>query len=181
MPWTGILAVFSLLALQLAITGVSLYAYNRIRSQQDSQGQQREAWSAELKLAVTNADSARRTAEQIETEHFKKLRALFEVQSGELASANARILALERELKVCQTKLASEERINRRDEKRRRDLEESAAPPAAKETAGLPTGAGAPGVDELLHANGIPLFAPQPAAPAAPANTFGKVAKARGG
>lgn len=175
MPWTAILAIFSLVALQLAFVGASLYAYSRIRSQQDSQGQQREAWSAELKLAVTNADSARRTAEQIETEHFKKLRALFEVQAGELSSANARILALERELKVCQTKLASEERINRRDEARKRKREEAEDPSTDAEVPIAPAG----DVDSLLRSLGTKLSGQPTAAPAASTRPpgFGQVAR----
>lgn len=177
MPWTGVFAVGALLFVQGAFVAACLYAYTRIRSQQDSQGQQRETWTAQLNLAVTTADSARRTAETIEVDHFKKLRALFEVQGGELADAKARILSLERELKVCQMKLASEERINRRDETRRakREAEEAQVP------TGEPTGAGASGVDALLREHGIPLAPQQPAAPAARPSTFGKIAKPIGG
>ena len=132
---------------------------------------------AQLSLAVTNADSAKRMAETIEVDHFRKLRALYEVQGGELAEAKARITSLEKELKVCQMKLASEERINRRDESRRQKREAD----EAGETAGEPTGAGASGVDALLREHGIPL-APQPtAAPAAAPSHFGRAAKNRGG
>lgn len=173
MPWTALFAVMALLGLQLAIAAVSLYAYNRIRSQQDSAGQQREAWSAQLTLAMTNADSARRTAETIEVEHFKRLRALYEIQGGELAEAKARISSLEQALKVCQTKLASEERINRRDEQRKRKAEE-----AEKE----PEGEAEPGqidLDDLLRQRGVPLAPQHPAAPAAPGRPagFGQMAR----
>ncbi len=176
MHWTAVLAVVCIFGVQGAFVAASLYAYNRIRAQQDSQGQQREAWTAKLELAVTNADSAKRTAETIEVEHFRKLRALYEVQGAELAAAGARITSLERELKVCQMKLASEERINRRDESRRQKREAEGAP----QPAGEPTEAGASGVDALLKAHGIPLAPMQPAAPAAP-STFGMTAKMRGG
>lgn len=177
MPWTGVFAVFSLLFVQGAFVAACLYAYTRIRSQQDTQGQQREAWTAQLSLAVTNADSAKRMVETMEVEHFRRLRSLYEVQAGELAEAKARITSLEKELKVCQMKLASEERINRRDESRR--LKREADDESAKEPAGIPTGAGAQGVDELLHAQGIPLFAQPPAAPVAMPGDFGRVAKGR--
>lgn len=176
MPWTAILGLVAFFGVQLAFVGASLYAYNRMRSQQDTQGQQREAWTAKLELAVTTADTAKRLAESIEVDHFKKLRALYEVQGAELAEAKARILSLERELKVCQMKLASEERINRRDESRRQKEE---AAHAAKEPAGVPTAAGAAGVDDLLHGHGIPLFPQTNGAPAQVPSTFGKTAKGR--
>lgn len=175
MPWTAVFAVLALLGLQLVIAGVSLYAYNRIRSQQDSAGQQRETWSAQLTLAMTNADSAKRLAETIEVEHFKKLRALYEVQAAELAEAKGKIAHLEQALKVCQTKLASEERINRRDEARKR----KAAEPAEEEEG--ETEPGHVGLDALLRQQGIPLAPQQPAAPAAtgrPAG-FGQAAKVK--
>ena len=173
MPWTALFAVMALLGLQLAIAAVSLYAYNRIRSQQDSQGQQREAWSAQLSLAVTNADSAKRLAETIEVEHFKRLRSLYEVQAGELAEAKARIVSLEQALKVCQMKLASEERIRNRDEQRKRK---------ASEPEDEPGGEADPGqldLDDLLKQRGVPLAPQQPAAPAAPGRPpgFGQVAR----
>lgn len=178
MPWTAVFAVMALLAVELAIAAGCLYAYNRIRSQQDSAGHQREAWQAELRLAVSTADTAKRLAEGIEVEHFKKLRALYEVQAAELSEAKARIVSLERELKVCQMKLASEERINRRDEKRRQKDEASDPEP---ETAGVPVAPGGD-VDSLLRQFGHPLNgAPPPAAPAARPAGFGRPAKPRGG
>lgn len=177
MPWTAVFAVMALLGLQLAISAGCLYAYNRIRSQQDSAGQQREAWQAELRLAVSTADTAKRLAETIELEHFKKLRALYELQAAELAEARARITSLEKELKVCQMKLASEERINRRDEKRRAKDD---APEPEPETAGVPAAPGGD-LDSLLRQFGTPLNGASPAAPAAPPRTFGQSARPRGG
>lgn len=177
MPWTGVLAVGALLFVQGAFVAACLYAYTRIRSQQDTQGQQRETWSAQLNLAVTTADTAKRMAETIEVEHFRRLRSLYEVQAGELAEAKARITSLEKELKVCQMKLASEERINRRDDMRQRKKEAAEAPASA----GEPTGSGDPGVDALLRERGIPLAPQSPAAPAALPSTFGRTAKAKGG
>lgn len=175
MPWAAIFAVVALLGFQLAVVAASLYAYNRIRSQQDSQGQQREAWSAKLELAVTNADSAKRMVEQVEVDHFKKLRGLYDVQAAELAEAKARITSLERELKVCQMKLASEERINRRDEKRRQKEEAGDVLPEA----GGPAGAGTPDVDGLLHQFGHRLNGDS-LVPAARPSTFGKMPKPKG-
>lgn len=177
MPWTGIIAIFSLLAVQGAFVAACLYAYNRIRSQQDSQGQERIQWGFKVEAAVSQADSAMKKAEAIETAHFGKLRALFEAQSVELADARARITSLEKELKVCQMKLASEERINRRDEKRRAKDD---APDPEPETAGVPIAPGGD-LDSLLRQFGTPLNGAQPAAPAARPSTFGKSAKPLGG
>jgi hypothetical protein len=175
MHWTAILGLVAFFGLQGAFVAASLYAYNRIRSQQDTQGQQREAWSAQLSLAVTNADSAKRMAETIEVEHFRRLRSLFEVQAGELSEAKARIVSLEKELKVCQMKLASEERISRREEARKRKAEETEEVP---EDAEVPTAPGGD-VDSLLRKLGTRLGPQQPAAPAAPTKPpgFGPVAR----
>jgi hypothetical protein len=178
MPWTAVFAVVSLLGVQLAIVAGCLYAYNRIRSQQDSTGHQREAWQAELRLAVSTADTAKRLAETIEVEHFKKLRALYEVQAAELSEARARIVSLEKELKVCQMKLASEERINRRNEKRQ--AKEDPPEPGEEETAGVPAAPGGD-LDSLLRQFGQPLNGAPPAAPAAKPSTFGKTARHLGG
>lgn len=176
MPWTAILAVFSLLAVQGAFVAACLYAYNRIRSLQDSQGQEKTQWGLQVQGAVAQADSALKKASEIETAHFGKLRALFEAQAVEVSDARARITSLEKELKVCQMKLASEERINRRDEKRRqREEEEEPAQPA-----GVPAAPGGD-LDSLLRQFGTPMTAVQPAAPAAPAAGFGQTAKPRGG
>lgn len=172
MPWTAILAIFALLFVQAGFVAACLYAYTRIRSQQDSQGLQRETWTAQLNLAVTNADSAKRMAETIEVDHFRRLRSLFEVQSGELSEAKARITSLEKELKVCQMKLASEERINRRDEARRRKEE----PDPGQEETGVPAAPGG-NLDSLLRKFGTPLNGEQSPAPAAASSTFGKVAR----
>lgn len=168
MPWTAIFAVVALLVVEVAVAAACLYAYTRIRSQQDSTGQERIAWGVKLEAAVTQADSARRLVETIEVEHYKRLRALVESQAAELSDARARIISLERELKVCQTKLASEERIARRDEQRR----------AERQTPEVPAAAGKPGdVDSLVREGlAIPLGQQQPA-PAAPRSTFGRVVR----
>lgn len=173
MHWTAILGLVAFFGLQAAFVGATLYAYNRIRSQQDSQGQERVQWSVQVNAAMSQADSAMKKAESIETAHFGRLRALFEAQSVELADARARITSLEKELKVCQMKLASEERISRRDEKRRAKEEAQEDEPEGAVVPGAPAG----DVDSLLRSLGTKLNGQPPAAPAAPTRPpgFGQV------
>lgn len=173
MPWTAVLAILALLSVQVAFVGACLYAYSRIRTQQDQAGQQYGTWGARLELAVSTADTARKAVEQIELEHFRKLRARFEEQESELARMRVA-------LKICETKLASEERMGRRDDARRRKEEEAEVPPAPPANAGVPAAPGGD-VDSLLRQFGVPLNGAPPAAPAAPAGGFGRVAKSRGG
>lgn len=173
MHWTAILGLVAFFGLQMAFVGATLYAYNRIRAQQDSQGQEKLQWSVQVNAAVSQADSAMKKAESIETAHFGKLRALFEAQAVELSDARARITSLEKELKVCQMKLASEERINRREEKRRSKEEPPDEEAHGAEVPGAPAG----DVDSLLRSLGTKLNGQPPAAPAAPTRPpgFGQV------
>lgn len=168
MPWTAVFAVVSMLAVQLGIAAACLYAYTRLRHHQDSTGQDRIAWGVKVEAAVNQADSARKLVENIEVEHYKRLRSLVEALNAELVDARARIVALERELKVCQTKLASEERISRRDAQRR---EKMATPE-------MPAEPDASDVDTLVR-NGVAIpLAPQAPAPAGRReSTFGRIAR----
>jgi len=177
MPWTALFAVIALLGLQLVIAGASLYAYNRIRGKEDSAGQQREAWSAELKLAVSNADSARRMAETIEVSHYKALRALFDAQSLDFADMRARFKQMEMELATCRAKLSSEERMTRRAVAKKLASEEAAGQ-ADDDDDTLPPGLPANPTMADLKKLGIAVPMSPTSAPAQqPASTFGKVAR----
>ena len=174
MPWTAFFAVAALLVTQLVIAGLSLYAYNRIRGKEDTQGLKMDNWAARLELAVTTADSAKRQAEDIEVEHFRKLRALFNEQEIEIGRLGGKVKSLETELSLCNKKLATAARYDRRD--------------AAKEKAGEAGGEPDPVVPQSLPANptmadlikaglAVPM-SPVSAPPQQPAaNTFGKVAR----
>lgn len=168
MNWTAFLAIAALLCVQMGFVGACLYAYTRIRSQQDTSGQERMNWGIEVRAAVTQADSAMKRADAIETQHFRSLRALVEGYSAELSDARARIVSLEKELKVCQMKLASEDRISRREEARR----------ANRNGTDVPTAPDAAGVDSLADLPGvIPLRVqhPDPAGAAPVRSNFGRV------
>lgn len=89
-----ILAVVSLVMVQMAIAAACLYAYTRIRTQGDAAGKDLQGWSARLEIAATNADLARKTAETIEVEHFKKLRAQLEGESLALGKCRAEVAEL---------------------------------------------------------------------------------------
>jgi hypothetical protein len=177
MPWTAIFAVVALLGLQLAIAAASLYAYNRIRGKEDIAGQQREAWSAKLELAVSNADSARRQVETIEVSHYKALSALFQQQSLELSEMRSKLKQMEMELATCRAKLASEERMTRRAVAKSKaaaapDGEEDPADPT------LPTGLPANPTIEDLRKLGLAVpMSPVNQAPAQQPASFGKVAR----
>lgn len=168
MNWTAFAAISTLLFVQAGFVGACLYAYNRIRSQQDSAGQEKLNWGVKIEAAFTQADTARKVAESMEVTHFKALRNLVEGYAAELSDARARIVSVEKELKVCQMKLASEERISRRDEARaakRNGVEV----PAAPEPADVDSPASLPGA--------IPLRVHQaePAATAPARSNFGRV------
>lgn len=177
MPWTAFFAVAALLVTQLVIAGLSLYAYNRIRSKEDSAGLQMGNWAAKLELAVTTADSAKRQAEDIEVEHFRKLRALFNEQEVEIGRLNGKVKALEVELQSCTKKLATAARYDRRDSAK--------AAKAAQEGDDDDQGEGPiPGLPknptmEDLRKAGLPVLPMSPMqAPAQPApSSFGKVAR----
>lgn len=177
MPWTAIFAVVALLGLQLAIAAASLYAYNRIRGKEDIAGQQREAWSAKLELAVSNADSARRQVETIEVSHYKALSALFQQQSLELSEVRSKLKQMEMELATCRAKLASEERMTRRA------VAKGKASAADEDDDGkvdppLPPGLPATPTMADLKKLGIAVpMSPVSQVPAQPAPSFGKVAR----
>lgn len=159
MNWTAFAAISALLFVQAAFAAACLYAYNRIRSQQDSAGQERMSWGIEVKAAVTQADTARKMAEAIETQHFRSLRALVEGYAAELSDARARIVSLEKELKVCQMKLASEDRISRREEARQAKRN-GAEVPAAPDSADVDSPASLPGAIPLRVHQAEPAAAP---------------------
>lgn len=176
MPWTALFAVMALLGLQLAIAAASLYAYNRIRGKEDAAGQEKLTWGIRIEAANSAADSAKRLVETMEVEHFKRLRALFEAQAAELAESRARITSLEKELKVCQMKLASEERIERRITKGKA----AKAEPDEEEEDHV-KGNGQPKqleLQELIRAHGVPLTHQPAGGPAEPSpKNFGKIAR----
>lgn len=148
-PWTALFAVGALLSAQLVIAGLSLYAYNRIRSKEDTAGQEKLSWGIRIEAANTKADTAQQIAHAMEVQHFKALRAMFEAQSLELSDAKARIASLEKELKVCQMKLASEERIERRITKARAPKPEEEEPEKSESDQ--------VNLDELIRNHGVPL------------------------
>jgi len=165
MPWTAVLALVAMLFVQAAFVGACLYAYTRIRTHQDQTGQSAAGWAAKIELAVTNADSAKRQVESIEVEKYNRLRTRTDELESELKKCQ---LAL----KVCETKLSSEERMQRRAATRAAKEEEV----DDGEQAGQPGGLDAATLAKL---GAIPLSA-QPAAPAARApasSNFGKVAR----
>lgn len=169
MPWAALFGIAALILVQIAVAGACLYAYTRLRHAQDTAGQEKISWGVKVEAAVTQADTARRLVESIEVEHYKRLRSLVESLNAELTDARARIVSLERELKVCQTKLASEERIARRDEQRR----------AERTNQVVPAGLGEPDADSLVHLPGVIPLGPTaaPAAATAPAKSnFGRPA-----
>jgi hypothetical protein len=177
MPWTAFFAVAALLVTQLVIAGLSLYAYNRIRGKEDTQGLKMDNWAARLELAVTTADSAKRQAEDIEVEHFRKLRALFNEQEIEIGRLNGKVKALEAELTICTKKLATAARYDRRDKEK---ADKEAAQEAGEDQVDpqLPTGLPANPTMEDLRKLGLAVpMSPTNAPAQQPASTFGKVAR----
>jgi len=172
MPWTALFAVVALLGLQLAIAGISLYAYNRIRSKEDTSGMKMDNWAARLELAITTADSAKRQAEDIEVEHFRKLRALFNEQEIEIGRLAGKVKALEVELTLCNKKLATAARYDRRDNAKAAKEEED---PTDSLPPGLPSN---PTMEDLINA-GLAVPMSPTTAPAKPPRdpSFGKVAR----
>jgi len=172
MPWTAVLAIVALLAAQLAITGVSLYAYNRIRSKEDTAGLRMDNWTARLELAVATADTAKAEVKTIEVTHYKVLRSMFEEQILIIGELKGKVKALEVELALCNKKLASEARIGRRDR-----AKEAAEAATLEDDQPTTTGPGGIPPEVLAQLGGIPLQA-QSAAPAAPRpSNFGKVVR----
>lgn len=177
MPWTAFFAVAALLVTQLVIAGLSLYAYNRIRSKEDTAGLQMGNWAAKLELAVTTADSAKRQAEDIEVEHFRKLRALFNEMEVELGTLRGKVKSLETELALCHKKLATSERYERRDKAkaaRAASLGDDEGDIAEELVSGLPA---KPTMEDLRKAGLAVPMSPIQAPAQQPASTFGKVAR----
>lgn len=165
MPWNAIFAVVALLFVQAAFAAACLYAYTRIRTSQDNAGQAVAGWAAKVELAVTTADSAKRQVETIEVEKYNRLRTRTDELESELRKCQ---LAL----KVCETKISSEERMQRRAASKASKVEEQEGEEA--------DGAGAPTAASLARLGAIPLTAQHaaPAAARAPApSNFGRVAR----
>ena len=154
-PLLGLLA---LLLVQLGFIGAVVYLYFRIRTTSDMGIAERTNWAARIELAVTNADSAKRQAETIETEHYRKLRALYENATADLARCQADVKALS-------VKVLSEERQERRVRSREKPApvdEEEENPEVTSD------------ILEQLKKAGIAVpLQPQTPAPPQPARRFG--------
>jgi len=164
MPWTAILAVVAMLFVQAAFAAACLYAYTRIRTQQDQTGRDASTWAARIELAVTNADSAKRQVESIEVEKYNRLRTRIDELESELVKYKTA-------LRICETKLASEERMGRKAAakaaKADDDDDEEVAQPGGLDAA------------TLARLGAMKLTAP-PAAPAAQTtapNNFGRTVR----
>jgi len=110
---------FALALAQIVLFIVQAIIYSRQKSALDVEKRDRAVFGPQVAHALEVAEAAKRDVETIELSHYKKLAALFEVQSTELANAKAQIRALEETVQSLSNKLASRERADRAAEKRR--------------------------------------------------------------
>ncbi len=160
MPWFAFLAIAAMLAVQMGFVGACLYAYTRIRTTGDARGHEIAGWAAKVELAVTNADSAKRMVETIEVDKYNRLRTRTDELESELKKCQIN-------LKICETKISSEERMERRREK--------AAGKAGEDDEVLPAAPGGVDVDDLIRQHGIPMSHQPAPAVRPPQSNFGRV------
>lgn len=143
---------------QLVVLVLSGLIYGRQRSALDLEKRDRSVFGPIVSQAAADAAAAKRVAEEVETEHYRRLAALFAAQASEHEACKAKLRALEESVASLSNKLASREKIEQRAAKR---AEAAAAAPAQDEA-----GAAAPGaedMDTLLRTHGIPMGQPPPA------------------
>lgn len=148
-----------------------------IRAKQDNAGTRKEmaVFSQDARTAKDASEWAKTQIETIEVGHYRKLRVMLEEAMTELESCRTKIRSLEESVASLSAKLASRERVDKLNEKKRA-REEAPAP----ETGAVPAPSGEGSVDSLLRQFGVPLNAShEPAAPAAPGrnSSFGRPAR----
>lgn len=156
---------------QIVLFVVQAIIYSRQKSALDVEKRDRAVFGPQVTHALEVAQAAKRDVETIELSHYKKLAALFEAQSTELANAKAQIRALEETVTSLSNKLASRERADAKAAKRAAQADDAEEP----EPSSAPNGAQVD-LDELLRTHGHPMGGAGLAAPEPPPRTrpFGK-------
>jgi len=107
--------VISLILVQLGFVAATVAMYLRMRAHADVERTNQTSWGMEVKAAVGTANTAAQKVDMIELEHYKNLRSLFESQALQLANCRAEIERLQTKVETLEVKVASLNRMDRRD------------------------------------------------------------------
>lgn len=155
---------------QLVILIVNAILYSRQKSALDVEKRDRGVFHPLVQQAVADASAAKQGTERIEVDHYKRLHAILASVTTEHETDRAKLRAMEESVASLSNKLASRDRADTAAMKR------AAKVAAESDEVVVPVGAGAPELDSLLAAHGVPMGRTT-AAPAAQASTFGRVAR----